>query len=344
MVARWPIHCLAVVWLVTGLVARAPGQESGERSDRGGDPAEKPGRLDPLFRAIDPARLQKLFDEMVGLDSGEVSRRPEVPEIGEPVFFDLTRPLGDLKYGNELNYLFNSSTRNAPTLQVIEYEYTFADWRAAELDLSYFNGNLEILTPFYQRTLGVGRRRDWVHGYQVSPDLYLRSGFVGGSAVYALGWKPEEKSKFSSLIFLGANRALIGGFHPTPAGVVPSNPGDRVFGSWRPTVNVNLFYSLSEKFSLGFEADQFIRRGKAGEYLDFPFLTYKPGRHAFFQVGGGYYRFESRDQFTFFLHLNFVNPSNRRTREDEGRGESGEEKSDDSGPIRRCLDRLLGDR
>jgi hypothetical protein len=227
---------------------------------------------------------------------------------------------------------------------VIEYEFTFGDWRSAEIDLSYYNGNLEVLTPFYQRTLGVGRRRNWVHGFQLSPDFYLRSGFVGGSAFYALGWKPEKESRFSTLIFLGANRALIGGFHPTPAGKPPVEPGDRVFGAWRPTVNVNLFYQLSEKFTLGFEADQFLRRGKAGEFVDFPFLTYKPGKHVFMQAGGGYYRYESRDQFTFFLHLNFVNPSTRRPAEAKAEADSEPDGSDERGPIRRVLSRFLGDR
>jgi hypothetical protein len=349
MIDRRLILRLAVALLVFASSARIEAQDAGPadppgRADQEDDVAEKPGRFDPFFRAIDGSRVQRLFDELVGLDSGKVSSRPEVPELGEPVFFDLTRPLGDLKYGNELNYLFNSSTRNAPGLQVIEYEYAFADWRAAEVDLSYFNGNLEILTPFYQRTLGVGRRRNWVHGYQVSPDLYLRSGFVGGSAVYALGWKPEETSRFSVLTFLGANRMLIGGFHFPPAGLPPVAPGDRVFGSWRPTINVNLFYKLSEKFTLGFEADQFIQRGRAGEYLDFPFLTFEPGKHAFFQVGGGYYQFESRDQFTFFLHLNFVNPSDRKAPKEGGRDDPEPDEADEPGPIRRGLGRLLGDR
>ena len=341
-------------WLAFGAVRLVPAQEAGlpdpsriGRPAEGGEEtedSERKGQLDPLFRAIDPSRIQSLFDRIVGLDSGDRSRRPKAPKLGEPVFFDLTRPLGDLKYGNELNYLFNSSTRNAPGLQVIEYEYSFGDWRAAELDLSYYNGNLEILTPFYQRTLGVGRRGNWVHGYQVSPDLYLRSGFVGGSAVYTLGWKPEAESRFSTLIFAGANRSLIGGFHPTPLGGPTIAPGDRTFGSWRPTINVNLFYKLSEKFSLGLEADQFIRRGPAGEYLDFPFLTIEPGEHAFFQLGGGYYHFESRDQFTFFLHLNFVNKSGRKPREEASRGGPEPENPDEPNPIRRCLDRLLGDR
>ena len=347
MIDRRLILRLAVVWLAFASTARIEAQDAdgGDASGRA-DSAEKPGRLDAFFRAIDGSRVQRLFDELVGLDSGDVSRRPKVPEIGEPVFFDLTRPLGDRKYGNELNYLFNSSTRNAPGLQVIEYEYAFADWKAAEVDLSYYNGNLEILTPFYQRTLGVGRRRNWVHGYQVSPDLYLRSGFVGGSAVYAFGWKPDEESKFSTLTFLGANRMLIGGFHPTPFGGPRIAPEDRTFGSWRPTINVDLFYRFTEKFTLGLEADQFIQRGKAAEYLDFPFLTYKPGQHAFFQVGGGYYHFESRDQFTFFLHLNFVNPSDRKVLEDRGDAETEAEpgEADEPGPIRKRLGWLLGDR
>ena len=293
-------------------VPDAPGDEEQERA----------GLLDRIFEPIDPANLQRAIDRGFGLDAGDRSERPEAPEIGEPVFFDLTRPLGDMKYGNELNYLYNSSTRGAPGLQVIEYEYAFADWRAAELDLSYYDGNLQVLTPFYQRTLGVGRRGNWVHGYQFSPDIYVRSGFLGGSAVYTFGWKPEEASRFSTLIFLGANRSLIGGFNPGMSGPSASRPDphpaggaeDRVYGAWRPTFNVNFFYNLSEKFTLGIENDLFFQSGKASEYLSFPFLTFKPGEHLFIQVGGGYYHFESRDQFTFLLHVNLVNPSARRPR------------------------------
>ncbi len=321
---------------------------SGRPADPGAEDRDRPVPLDRFFRAIDPARVQRALDRILGFDTGDRSDRPEAPEIGEPVFFDNVRPLGDRKYANEFNYLLNASTRNSPTLQVLEYEYVLSDWNAVELDLSYFNGNLQLLTPFYQRTLGVGRDRNWVHGVQLSPDIYLRSHFLGGSAVYMLGWKPREDSKFSTLTFLGANRALIGGFAPPGVrGPVASGlatlrrPDDEpTFGAWRPTVNVNLFYQITEKVTLGIENDLFIHPGKAGEYLSFPFLTYKPGGHAFFQVGGGYYRFESVDQFTVFAHLNFVNDSPRKARDrddDRPREESG-------GPIHRCLDRLLGDR
>ncbi len=350
----------------TARVGAQEGSKPGGAEGGGGDATEGPGKLDPLFRAIDPAGLQRLLDRGLGLDPGEGPRaRPRAPKIGEPVFFDVSRPLGDLKYGNELNYLLNPSTRNAPTLQVIEYEYTFADWNAAELDLAYFNGSLEILTPFYQRTLGVGRRRNWVSGLQISPDIFTRSRFVGGSAVYVLGWKPEEESKFSSLLFLGANRALIGGFNfgpngpsalrstsnPTPAANAGAANGDeRTYGAWRPTLNIDLFYRLTEKATLGIENDLFFGSGRSGEYFSFPFLTYETGDHAFFQAGGGYDHFESRDQFTFLLHLNFVNPSPRKLREEEKarrRDEpepQAEPDRDEPGRLRRWLGRVLGDR
>ena len=56
-----------------------PGSARGRRARPGGEAAEEPGRLDPLFRAIDPARLQRLFDRAVGLDSGELRRGPGSP-------------------------------------------------------------------------------------------------------------------------------------------------------------------------------------------------------------------------------------------------------------------------
>ena len=159
---------------------RSRRSRSGARPDR------------PASSTRSTRRAPAALDEAFGFDSGDTSDKPEAPEIGEPVFFDVVRPLGEKKYANEFNYLLNPSTRNAPTLQILEYEYVFADWNAVELDLSYFNRKLEILTPFYQRTLGVGRDGNWVHGVQVSADIYVRSKFLGGSAVYVLGWKPRR--------------------------------------------------------------------------------------------------------------------------------------------------------
>lgn len=267
---------IALFFSATPLAAQTGAESRGEKSrfesperleavydrlDPGAESAERPGLLDPVFGRINPARIQRRFDEWLGLDSDDRSDRPEAPEIPEPVFFDVIRPLGDLKYTSELNYLFNSSTRNGPTLQIIEYEYVFADWRAAELDLFYFNNKLEILAPYYQRTIGVGPKGNWVHGYQLSLDLYLRSGFLGGSPAYNFSWKPDRDSRFSSTFFVGANRALIGGFNPTPGGLMaplPAGaPDDRVFGAWRPMFNADFFYKLSEKWIVGIENDFF---------------------------------------------------------------------------------------
>ena len=214
----------------------------------------------------------------------------------------------------------------------------FADWNAAELDLSYFDGNLEILTPFYQRTLGVGPRGNRVHGIQVSPDIYPRSRFVGGSYAYTFGWKPDEDSRFSMLFFAGANKALIGGFAPLGVPVPGRSPRRRDAAGRRPDLrrlaalfNVDVFYKLSEQFTIGIENDLFIHPGKAGEYLIFPFLTWEAGKHAFFQVGGGYYRFESIDQATFFCHVNL---STQRPDEPRGRQAPRRRSGQESAPGR----------
>ncbi len=343
----------SVAW--AGLVLNVHAQDvpfarPSDASSATGAQEDEAKRADPLaryFDPINPAKLQKGLDKLLGLDFGDESDKPPAPEIPEPVFFDLVRPLGSLKYGTELNYLLNPSTRNAPTLQVIEYEYVFADWRSVELDLSYFNGNLQILTPFYQRTLGVGPRRNWIHGYQLSLDLYLRSGFVGGSPTYIFSWKPREESNFSTTFFVGANRALIGGFEAPrslSAFAPPAMGGntDSTYGAWRPTFNADFFYKFNERWTIGIENDLFFASGKAGEYLSFPFVTYEAGEHAFFQLGGGYYHFENRDQFTTMAHINFLQPSRRKSRERDRESDSEEPRKESRLPG--WLNRLLGDR
>ncbi len=338
--------------------AKGEGTGEGEAKE-----AAKDGPLDPFFDLVDPARLQRELDKALGARFPRRRPRrelPEVPEIGEPVFFDLTRPLGARRYSNEINYLFNSSTRSAPTLQVIEYEYAFADWNAVELDLQFYDQILEVITPFYQRTLGVGCGGRSVYGIQVSPDVYRRSGFIGGSAVLAYGWKPTKESKFSTLSFVGVNRQLIGGFFtPNSArqrlgGMVQTGAAttapEPIFGAWRPTFNFDVFYQLTETVSLGIENDLFFQsERRSSEYLSFPFVTWEAGQHAFFQVGAGYYHFEGRDQATFLVHLNFVNPSVKIREEDLKADQalrSGGEGTDDetveparSGPIRRWIGR-----
>lgn len=73
-------------------------------------------------------------------------------------------------------------------------------------------------------------------------------------------------------------------------------------------------------------------------------MTYEAGKHAFFQVGAGYYHFDSLDQLTFFAHLNFVNLSTRKAREpDRSPREVGPADAADAGCVRRWLSRLVGE-
>ena len=176
--------------------------------------------------------------------------------------------------------------------------------RAGPLVLQRQAGDPHPLLPADPRR---GPTANWVHGVQLSPDIYLRSQFVGGSAVYVLGWKPEAESRFSTLIFAGANRALIGGFAPAGSSRRRRGPTTAPSGPGGPCSTSNLFYKLGERLTLGVENDLFFHAGKAGEYLVLPFLTWEMGEHAFLQAGAGYYRFESTDQATFMLHLNFLN-------------------------------------
>jgi len=165
----------------------AAGSEAGD--------LKRPDPLGPLLDPLNPARLHRRFDERRGLDADDQSDKPEAPEIPEPVFLEFTRPLGTLKYENELNYLIVAPTGRVPASQFLEYEYVFADWRAAKFEMEFSQGKLETLEPGYQRTLGVGRRHNWVHGFQVFPELFIQEKFdrrVGLQHVALGGCEPDD--------------------------------------------------------------------------------------------------------------------------------------------------------
>ena len=89
-------------------------------------------------------------------------------------------------------------TGRVPASQFLEYEYVVADWRAVKLELEFAQGALETLEPGYQRTLGVGPKHNWVHGFPVFPEIFIHDKFVGGTSAYMFNWKPTEESPFST--------------------------------------------------------------------------------------------------------------------------------------------------
>ncbi len=299
----------------------ASGSETGD--------LERPAPLEPLLGPLNPARLHRRFDELLGLDADDQSDKPEAPEVPESVFLEFTRPLGALKYENELNYLIVAPTGRVPASQFFEYEYVFADWRAVKLELEFVQGSLETLEPGYQRTLGVGRRHNWVHGFQVFPELFIQEKFVGGTAAYMFNWKPTEESAFSTSLWAGVNRTMIQGPDATrlrlsrlvtgrAAGLTgpdAAEAADRPSGVWRPLAVADVWYTLSPSVAVGVENDFFCSR-RFGEYLILPHVNWQLTKHFFVQVGAGYYRFGTVNQAVFMAHVNLVNPSRRKPRRD----------------------------
>ncbi|HEX8200786.1 MAG TPA: hypothetical protein VF590_09880, partial [Isosphaeraceae bacterium] len=263
------------------------GGDSGGPSTANSGANDLPDPFRPFFEAINLAQLHRRLDEALGFDAGTFASKPEVPEIPLAVFVEVIRPLGALKYENQTNYFVGAFTGSAPTLQALTYEYVFADWHSARVELTYPNGRLEALVPGYQRTLGVGPRGNWIHGFQIFTEIFLRRDVVGGRAFYIFGWKPEKESPWSTVLSLGADRASIEGA-AEQVGPMTRRPGlgeagDEGSGSvWRPFVSANAFYAFGPSLSVGIENDVF-PSSRLGEYLFLPNLTWRPTQHVFAQ-------------------------------------------------------------
>jgi len=328
----------------------AAGSEAGD--------LKRPDPLGPFLDPLDPGHLHRRIDEILGLDAGEQSNKPEAPEIPEPIFLEFTRPLGALKYEGELNYLIVANGR-IPASQFLEYEYVFADWNAAKFELEFSQGKLETLEPGYQRTLGVGPRHNWIHGFQIFPEVFVQEKFVGGTAAYMFNWKPTEESPFSTSFWAGANRTLIQGpdaarlrLSRLMAGRASGLPereaaalADRPAGVWRPLAVADFWYTLSPSVAVGVENDLFCSR-QFGEYLILPHVNWQPTKHLFIQVGAGYYKYGSVDQAVFMTHINLVTPSPRKPRRNfESERESARDREraadEKSAPSRGALTRLI---
>ena len=308
--------------------------EGGGGTEGGEQREELPAPLGPLFDALNPARLHRCLDELLGLDAGDVSDKPRAPELPLAVFFETIRPLGALKYEGQLNYFVSTYTGDAPTLQTGTYEYVFADWNAARFELIAPRGRLDAVGLGYQRTLGVGERHNWAHGVLFLPEFSTTgSGFVGGTALYTIAWKPEEKSPYTVGFSAGANRASfenrplggseggLGTMQMRLAGM-PADAGrpaerereDRV---WRPFFSLNNFYTFTPSFTVGLETDAFVH-DRHGEYVVLPLFVWRPTQHFFLQAGAGYYEVSGRSQAIFAVRVNLLDPSPRRSRDAGG--------------------------
>lgn len=332
--------CLLFVGVAAGGTAHAqegrgemPGGRAGsegaggQTGGAGGGAEELPAPLGSVFDFLDPGRYHRRFDQLLGLETDR-SDKPRAPELPLAVFVETVRPLGALKYENQLNYFVSAFTGDAPTFQSLTYEYVFADWNAARFELiAPRPGRIDALGLGYQRTLGVGADHNWAHGLLILPELSLKgTGFVGGSAFYTLAWKPEEKSPWTVGGSVGANRASfsnrpLGGAVGGAGSMMERMPGIGAQAAesdearvWRPFASGNLWYTFSPKLTAGLEAVAY-PHDRFGEYLVQPNLTWRPTKHFFVQLGAGYYEVGGHGQASFMCRVNLLNPTQRRVRD-----------------------------
>ncbi len=299
-------------------VGRAPRAEGGEGQGEGGggqqggeggagEEEKLPAPLGPFVERFNPARLQRALDEALGLDAGERSDKPRAPEIPLAIYRQTIRPLGGLKYENQPNY-FVGTFGDLPSQQSFSYDYVFADWNAVRFEATWANADPQTLAFGYQRTLRVGERHNWVDGVTVLPEYVVPTHFVGGSALYTLAWKPEEKSPWTFAPAVGVNRV------DREVRAAGGEGEGRVQGVWRPLLTFNAFYSFSPSWTVGVEND-LLPSDRLAEYLVLPHFTWRPTEHFFVQAGAGYYQLGSKGEMTFMCRANLLYPSPRRGRD-----------------------------
>jgi hypothetical protein len=315
-------------WVGLSLLSPAAAQTGGEGPVKA---EELPAPLDTLMEALNPSRLQKAFDRRRGA-SVEQSDKPAVAEFPLSVFVESVRPLGSLKYDNQLNFLNADFTGDAQALRTLTYEYVFADWNAARFELVAPGGRLEALGFGYQHTLRAGERGNWADGFLVLPEVATTgSGFVGGSAFYTAVYKPTRESPWTYSGSVGANRASMAN-RPIDAAVAPGigsmglrmgtggtaapkSPAEEEARIWRPFGALNAWYTVNQKVTVGLELDAYAHR-QFGEYLVLPIVTYRPTKHFFVQFGAGYYEIGGDPQAAFMVRVNLLNPSSRKPRDE----------------------------
>ncbi|MEJ7638034.1 MAG: hypothetical protein WKF75_08650 [Singulisphaera sp.] len=250
----------------------------GRGRSRGG--LSVPGPVRWAFDRLNPARLHRRLDEVLGFDTSDQSEKPEAPGIPRALFREVNGPLGAWKYQNQVNDFAAAFTGNAPDHQRLTGEYAFADWNVARFELAYLNGELETLLLGYHRTLGVGRATTGSTAL-VLPEYFVKDGLIGGSALYTFGWKPEQFSPWSTAVSVGG-----------PEGPVELANIEEEARIWRPLIDAGVWYTFSPSLSVGVETS-LLPSSQFGQYLVLPHVNWTPSEHVLLQLGAGYYQFGS---------------------------------------------------
>jgi len=231
-------------------------------------------------------------------DAIEFGRVPEsqasIPNVPEPMVFDLVRPLGARKGELEINTLalmplnrrLTGSSRagdelgQTPLSQdrgLIEWapEIEFALWDgfALEFEFPFEGSQLEELKTAAQWTVGTAFDNRAIHGFQGIFERAIHSTTTTWTGVWIAAMR--FNSRWSMLGMWGAS-------HETGSGIGEQG-GDRT----QILQNLSVFYDVTDKLHLGLETNYAVSMTGSSTLLLMPQLQYKFGSHLSVQMGVG---------------------------------------------------------
>ena len=185
----------------------------------------------------------------------------------EPMVFDLVDPLGAPKGKLELNTLLDYSSRTGQVEWSPEVEYSFAKGHAIELELPLENTTLNEYKVSLQGTFGHLANGRMIHGWQAIGRRKIEEKVYAAELLYLNDYR--FSNQWSTMNMVGARHTALG------------KSGDIVV-----LMNNSLFYSHSERFSVGIELNTEI--GKHDwRYRLTPQIQYAFDKNASLQLGGG---------------------------------------------------------
>jgi hypothetical protein len=203
---------------------------------------------------------------------------PQYPQIPEPMYFDLVRPLGARKGEAEINTLFNNfphSGRRAAHWAP-EVEYAFLDGYSIEFELPFENQYLQEYKTALQGTFGTAFDNRMVHGWQVIGNYLLEEDAASMDALYLLGYRFNER--WSVFTMNGLRQTQF-------------NRRGKLMG----IANATVFRDITPNVVVGVETNTEIARGARLLFLVIPQVHIQMGERYNLQIGMGLGKYSPGD-------------------------------------------------
>lgn len=241
--------------------------------------------------------------EMDGQPNGQ--REVEIPDIPEPMVFDLVRPLGARKGELEVNTLaifpFRAVNRDPTTdpfgsAQTIrdrggiewapEIEYAFADGWAIEYEAPFEGSVMEAYKVALQGTFGTAFNNQFIHGFQTIVEPTRRWENWNSTLLYLAGIQFDDR--WSALLMAGCRMDL---------------EGSNNFKTFERLFNASLFRRYTDRLVFGLEVNHAVGRAGFSQTLLVPQMHYEIGRHLELQSGLGMGAFDEGYEQSFIMRL-----------------------------------------